>query len=449
MRVLFLSSLILLAGAAAPGAACAGPVDVSSPAPPPDAPPLTLPDAVREALDRHPDLDVLRARAAAMRARPDVERHLMAPMLEAQVFQWPLDTIRPSQAQVMFTLAQDLAGRGKRALRTATAEREGDVAASRVDARGLEIVADVKRAYADLWLARQTRSVYEATVSLLRELADAAEARYTTGRSTQADIVKALVERSRLEEQIVAADEQARIAEARLNTLMRRAPGAAIGPVADPPPHPHLPDSPSLAARALERHPDLAVADGETAVAGAEVALAERERRPDYVLRGGFMIMPDSTNAWTASLGVTWPTAPWTRRRTEALARAAAAQRDATASDRRAIEYRLRAMVHDAWLRADSARRRAGLLQTSVLPQAGYALDLSRTAYQTDRASLVDVLDAQRLLLDLRLDVHRAIAERERALADLELAVGSDIGADAQPAAAVSRTPAAPPGASR
>ena len=39
--------------------------------------------------------------------------------------------------------------------------------------------------------------------------------------------------------------------------------------------------------------------------------LAEQERRPDWMVQGGYMLTPGEAGAWTARVGMTWPTAPW------------------------------------------------------------------------------------------------------------------------------------------
>jgi len=45
---------------------------------------------------------------------------------------------------------------------------------------------------------------------------------------------------------------------------------------------------------------------------------------------------------------------------------------------------------------------RAGLLQTSLMPQSIQVLDVSRAAYQTDRVDFLSLIDNQRVLLDVK-----------------------------------------------
>src|SRR5262245_30562125 len=58
-----------------------------------EGPPVSLTDLLREAAEKNPDLDVLRRQIDVMRQRPLQERALMPPMAEAQIWQWPLNTL--------------------------------------------------------------------------------------------------------------------------------------------------------------------------------------------------------------------------------------------------------------------------------------------------------------------------------------------------------------------
>src|SRR6266487_1666026 len=99
--------------------------DLVHPQPPTSAPPLSLADALREALEKNPELSALRQDVTVVRQRPRQERFLAPPMAEAQVWQWPVNTLNPTNVGMyMFMVTQELPGRGKRELRAAVAEKD-------------------------------------------------------------------------------------------------------------------------------------------------------------------------------------------------------------------------------------------------------------------------------------------------------------------------------------
>jgi outer membrane protein, heavy metal efflux system len=389
-----------------------------------EGPPLTLQAALDEALTSNPELIALRARLEADRRRPAQERYLMPPMLEAQIWQWPLNRINPSGATYMFEAQQVIPGRGKRALRERLMNAEVEAGAAAIPVRARDIVGDVKRTYAEIFVARKAVEITQETVDLLRQIAEGTQVRYAAGRGSQQDILKAVVEITRLHEEEVIFVEQARLAEARLNTLLGRDPGSPLGTLAEPQEDAELPPVADLQRLAIERQPELSMALAEIAVADAAVAVARSERRRDYFVRGGYMLMPGEAGAFTAGVGITWNNAPWSRGRNDLAEEEARLGVQATRAAYDAAVNNLRLMVQEAYIRVEAAARRAALLRTSLVPQSSQALDVSRLAYQADRGEFLDIIDNQRMLAAARLGYYRALADLERARADLDRAVG-------------------------
>ena len=390
--------------------------------------PLTLGDAIAEALERNLTLIGLRKQFEAARQRPAQERFLMAPSFEAQIWQWPVTTINPLNTNMyMFTIQQELPGRGKRAVRAAVAEKDAQLASSEIAIRAREVIKEVERAYADLTLARTAIDIHLASVALLRQFADVSTVKYAAGRSSQQDVLKVIVELSTLHEDLVLHEETAATAAARLNTLLDRDPQTAIGPVDEPRATVALPASEELQRLAVGEQPELRTAQLGVERAQAALAVVSRDYKPDFVIGGGYMLMPREAGAWTASVGMTWPNAPWSRGRLDAQKAEAGANLDAAAAQVRVVDRQIRLAVHEAYIRVQAASERASLLRTTVIPQSQQAMDVSRVAYQTDRGDFLSVIDNQRVLLDAELNYHRALADRELALADLSRAIGAPI----------------------
>lgn len=387
--------------------------------------PLTLQAALDEALARNPELIALRAQLEADRRGPEQQRVLMPPMLEAQIWQWPLNTINPAGATYMFMAEQAIPGRGKRDLRARLALAEVAATESGIPVRARDIVTDLKRTYAELFVSRKAVEVARETIDLLRQIADGTQVRYASGKGAQQDVLKIVLEISRMHEEQVMLRERGLMAEARLNTLLGRDAGAPVGPLAEPAGEAPLPAVAELQRLALERQPELAMARAEIERAEAATAAARGDRKPDFYVRGGYMLMPGDAGAFTASVGVSWPNAPWSRKRLDLAVEQAQLEVKAARARYDAAVNGLRLMVQEAYVRLESATVRAALLRTSVVPQSAQALDVSRVGYQADRGAFLDIIDNQRLVAEARLGYYRALADIEQARADLERAIGS------------------------
>ena len=392
-----------------------------------EGPPLTLKSAVDEALQKNPALIALRRQYDVARQRPAQERFLMPPTFEAQIWQWPLTTINPLNTNMyMFTIQQEVPGRGKRELKAAVADKDAELASTEVATRARDVLKEVMRAYADLVVARRAIDIHLASVDLLRQFADASTLKYAAGRSSQQNVLKAVTEVSKLHEDLVMHEESAAMASARLNTLLDRDPETPIGALDEPREEIALPPSADLQRVALDHQPQLEGARLGVERAKAALAVANRDYKPDFTVGGGYMLMPRMAGAWTASVGMTWPNAPWSRGGLDAKKAEANAEIDAAAAKVHEVERELRLAVHEAYVRVVAAGQRASLIRTTVLPQSEQTLEVSRVAYQTDRVDFLALIDNQRTVLDAQLNYFRALSDRELALADLTRAIGTD-----------------------
>ena len=392
---------------------------------------LTLQTALTEALAHHPKLVALRREFDAAKERPAQERFLPAPTFEAQIWQWPIDTLNPAQANMyMFMFGQDIPGFGKRRLREAVASKEVDLAEADVAVRARQVVDRVKRTYAALFLARQEIDVHHTSVDLLRQLADVAQAKYATGGMSQQDVLKAVLELSRIHDHLITLEERAGLAEVQLNTLLDRQPDAPIGPLAAPRERLLLPPADTLQRLALEHQPELTAARTVFERAEAQLALVTREYKPDFFVGGGYFLMTRQRNSWSARVGVTWPTAPWARGRLDVRKAEATAKIATEQAHVRRVENALRRTVQEAYIRVKTAERRAALLRTTILPQSRQTLEVSRIAYQADRADFLAIIDNEQVRLHDEVTYHEALSDFEQALAELERAVGTDLAPD-------------------
>jgi outer membrane protein TolC len=148
---------------------------------------------------------------------------------------------------------------------------------------------------------------------------------------------------------------------------------------------------------------------------------------------GGYMLMPGEWGAWSASVGVTWPGAPWARGRLDAQVAVANADIEVAVARQRVVENAIRLAVQEAYVRVQSAQQRADLLRTSIVPQTEQTLDVSRVAYQADRVDILALIDNQRALLEVQLAYYEALSDLEQAFSDLERAVGTELDTEGRP----------------
>jgi cobalt-zinc-cadmium efflux system outer membrane protein len=81
--------------------------------------------------------------------------------------------------------------------------------------------------------------------------------------------------------------------------------------------------------------------------------------------------------------------------------------------------------VQEAQVQLEAARQRSELISSTLLPHAEHALEVSRAGYSAGRAEFGDVIDAQRILLEMEVEYTAARSAVSMALAALDRAIGS------------------------
>jgi outer membrane protein TolC len=74
--------------------------------------------------------------------------------------------------------------------------------------------------------------------------------------------------------------------------------------------------------------------------------------------------------------------------------------------------------------------RRVALFQDSLIPKGEEALRSLQTAYQSGKGGFLDLIDAQRALLEFQLQAARAHTDRAQALAKIEQLSGVSLHQD-------------------
>jgi len=80
-----------------------------------------------------------------------------------------------------------------------------------------------------------------------------------------------------------------------------------------------------------------------------------------------------------------------------------------------------------ALFRLRDAERKINLYRDTLVPKANQSLRAVQQAFRTGKASFLDVIDSQRVLLEFELSYERALADHAQRLAELEMLVGKPL----------------------
>jgi cobalt-zinc-cadmium efflux system outer membrane protein len=387
---------------------------------------LTLEEAVDSALAHNPQLRVSREQIAEARARVTEATALPEPELglsmedESRVFTPGATGTKEFGLGVTIPFPTKIHLAGK-------------VAGTDVDA------ASFSYSQSRQLISSQTVESYDALLVALRHgenlreakrLADdflqKTPARYNAGTAAGIDVVKAKVEVSRAENDLIANERDVANARAALNRLMGRMLGAGIEPadsLAVPEPIPPLEE---LERRALKARPEIRGMDAARRGARAATSLAGQYWLPDVSVTLSKDFAAGAVGApYTTEIGFGIPLFFWQHHKGEVSeSRHRESELEAASRD---LSAQVSQEVRAAHAAASTALRQVAYLRDELLPEAREAYRIASSSYGLGGSSALEVLDAQRTLLDVEGQYTDALGASNDARAQLELAVGAPL----------------------
>lgn len=372
---------------------------------------LTLEQAQALALQRNPQLaaasdELLAAdgavQQAAMRPNPSLS-------FEVQ------DTRRATRETTM-QLSQPLELGGKRAYRGAVAERARDSAALLLQARRADLRAAVSKAFYALLIAEERDEVANASMRNAERATQVASKRVQAGRISPVDEDKARVAESVIRLELLQARSELQTARLRLAAQWgdRAALFARVAGSLDT--QPEVAELAVLNAR-LAASPVVMAAQADVERQRALARLEQSRRLGDVAVSVGVK-RSEELGRNQAIFGVSVPLPIFDRNQgaiLESLRRVDKARDEAEAAALQA--HGELAQAHATFT---LARQQVAAMRGDILPRASRALDAATTGFEFGKFALLDVLDAQRTLLQTRSQYLQALGVLHNAAADIE-----------------------------
>jgi outer membrane protein TolC len=377
-----------------------------------------------------PDLRMVRLEAEAARERIQPAGALPDPVLRIELENITRNgsqgaTLNPAQVgDTKYTLMQPLPFWGKRDLKREVAGAEAAQAEGRAADTWAEVASRIKTLYAQYWLTGQSLQLTRENIELTRRLEQIAQARYAGGLAAQQDAIRAQLERSAMDAELVGMESEFHHLMVFLNAMLARPSGAALAEPASLRTIPARLDGAALNARLLAANPQLAIEAARVEGAGKSRELAYRNRYPDFTLGVAPMQVGSRVDAWSLMLEMNLPLQQGTRRSQE---RESERMLEAATARQEALGHRLMGDLNAALSNLDAARTTEQITRTRLLPQAELTFKSALAGYENGKVDFATLLDAQRQIRNARLALLRAQASQQMRLAEIERLLGEDL----------------------
>lgn len=351
------------------------------------------------------------------------------------------------------------------ALEAANAERQ------RYEVAKLKLFFEVKRAFYEYYYLGRAVEIVRSNRDLVKYLESVARTKYKTATARHADVIRAQVELGKLEDRLRSLVDLRKPIVARLNAALNRPTELDLPwPQVLPDEHVELSDE-RLIEWLAGASPELKALEHEIAKERRSIELAKKARYPDLTVgvdftdvgdiarpnpqrfgspaarRSGMRVLQGQGDAvdgvnlvdsfmpgdrpsdsgqdiWMVWMSLNIPI--WHDKYS-------AGEREARARYRAAVQAKverkntLASQVKMSLYYFRDAERKIDLYRDTLVPKADESLKATEAAFRAGTSSFLDLVDAERALLEFQLSHQRARVNRSQRLAELEMLVGREI----------------------
>lgn len=379
---------------------------------------------VRAAVARNPAVKAAEQKARAVGLSAQTEGRLPPPEVMGQVWQVPFSKPYALNSQmIMIGVHQSFPAPGSLDARQESRERDAEAEEAMAGDRARQIARDADHAFVAYVEATAKHRIHGEHLEIARHVLDVAQARHGAG-GPLTDVTQAEVEMARVEADVITDATLVRSARVRINALLAREPGSALGPPVEG--EPALPawSTQTLLTKARQVRPELraAVAEREAKRLGARAA--NREATWPSFKVGAFYFAPTDSAPQHGYGFDAAVTLPWLWGAADRKSAAEEQYAVAASTNVEAAHIPIDAEVVTAESNAQSAGYRLQVMRDRVLPATKRAFDVARDGYESGRTDELTILAAARAVVDVEHDIVMARGSLDHALADLDAAVG-------------------------
>ena len=322
---------------------------------------------------------------------------------------------------------------GKLSLRGRAAAEEARALEQEFIKARLALRQEVRDAYYEYYYLEQSIRITDENLELLKHFERVANARYGVARSANQDVIKAQVELGELENELHTLEDFREPVQARLNAALNRPSSSPFPPPNEINLHDVHLETEKILELAFTTNPELRAIDSRIRKQQTAVRLAKKDYYPDFNLGLSWINTNDridtspSGNGDDVLIGKVQLNLPVYRKRLAAGVREAENGVREFQNKRSDFENRLSVDLQTALYKLRDAQRQISLYADILIPKARQSVEVTQTGYSAEEATFLDLIDAERVLLNFQNRYYRSVADYGQSLAKIEQKVGQAV----------------------
>ncbi|MEO7029639.1 MAG: TolC family protein [Acidobacteriaceae bacterium] len=327
-------------------------------------------------------------------------------------------------AYIGFGASQDIPYAGKLRLKGDIANRDSDIQQVQTDLLRSSITDQVKVLYLRLAYLDATLSILGRNESVLKTLIETGLSRYRLGQGSQADVLKAQIEHTKILREVTMHHQDMGQLQASLKELLHRSqmsPDIIAEPLSLTP---LRRTAEELQALVATHNPAVSVGTAGVHKQDAQLKSAQRESKPDFNV--GYMFQQTGggfRDYYVLTLNMRLPR----RKRVEAGVAEAAESLERSRQELDSQVQQQLAEVQKQYIAVTNTEELLKEYREGLLPQSQAAFRAEQATYQSGKQTFAPVLSSLLDELTFERDYQQALLDHETALARLETLTGAQL----------------------
>jgi cobalt-zinc-cadmium efflux system outer membrane protein len=290
----------------------------------------------------------------------------------------------------------------------------------------LELFYNVKQAYYEYCYLKQAVGISKENVEFARHFEEIIRSRYSISNANHPDVIRAQIELAKSENDLASFEKLRPAIAARLNSLLNRPVDSALAwpEVAE---HKKLSmDSNSIFSSLVRNNPQLKALEHNIEAARADEKTAQKKFYPDL----GVGVAVDAgmgKNGESRTMPKVAISLPIWRKNYKAAERQAKAQISSQTQQKIQMTNDLLAKTRQIIYEYENNDRTIRLYGDTIIPKTRQMLAASEAAYLSNTIDFLNLIDAQRALLENRLVYEKTICDNAAKLAEIEMLIAIEL----------------------
>jgi cobalt-zinc-cadmium efflux system outer membrane protein len=381
---------------------------------------LTLGQAIDLALKQNPDIQAAQKGILVSRGQRLQMQAISEPeiVFSDEGIPFSSGSNPRGEKEISLGIQQSVEFPGKISLRGKIGQFGEKIAAYELARVELIITARVKEAYYKAVLSQRTILTLDQIAKHLDEFIASATTKYQSGSGLYLDVLRARVEKMRIQNQIIEAKKDFSLDKAHLNLLLGRKGDDPVDLVTDFLFAPLARDLVSIQEEALKTRPSIQIASLKVEQAQAGLKLAQMSKLPDFSV--GLFSPSLRTQSWGFALGVSVPLYWWKRQKGEVMESEARQQIEAISAD--AVRRKIMTRIENAYAAVKASEEQVQIFEQKLLAEVEDQLKISITHYQYGKTDALNLLDIYRTYVATKLEYLKSLYLYLVSVSDLEKA---------------------------